>query len=87
MLCVMNPSVKNSGQPRITLRMIFEHVQNLSQRMGDMEQSLRESINRVEKKVDRNHLQVMSQLDTIDSRLDHLEVVEMPKVKRTIGIR
>jgi hypothetical protein len=96
MLYVMEASVKNPGQPRITLRMVFEHMLNMDQRLTQrmdaieqimqgmlgVQQGLRADINRVERKVDL----ALVQIGNIDARLDHLEVVEIPRLKKARGM-
>jgi hypothetical protein len=83
MLYVMEASVQNSGQPRITLRMIFEHMLAMDQRLTHRIDGLSTDIKRVERKVDI----ALVQIGNIDERLDHLEVVELPKIRKAVGIR
>jgi archaellum component FlaC len=93
MLCEMNPSLKNNGHPRITLRMIFDHVLALGQRMGGVEQRLgnveqqlgnvEQGVTRLERKVDI----ISTQISMLDSRLDDIEVVQLPKIRKAVGMR
>ena len=86
----------------ITLAMIMKHMQamegRIMQNMQGMELRLRDEfrsgLSRLESKVDRNHDIVMRnhaqttlQIDNVDSRLDDLEVVQVPKLKKAVGMR
>ena len=102
MLCMMTPAIGNIGKPRITLRIVFEHIlhmeqrltqridgveQRLTKRIDGVESSLTQRIDKLERKVDRNHIQISAQIDALDKRLDDLEVVQIPTLKRAIGSR
>lgn len=84
----------------ITLKTVLQHVQMLAQNIFAMEQrlstridSLEKKMEKLELKVDRNHEQAMRNhaitvvgLKNIDDRLDDLEVVQVPAIKKAVGM-
>ncbi len=56
---------------------------DLSQRMDGMEKRLGSRIDRLERKTDL----ISVQIENMDARLDDIEVFEIPKFKKAVGIR
>lgn len=86
------------GDSDITLLTVLQHMQSMEQRLIERIDGVRDSLNgridglevkvdRLEMKGDRNHVQVIAQLDAIDRRLDEVEVVEIPKLKKMVGMK
>ena len=88
--------------PRITLRIVIAHMQNMQQLlrsdMKELEQRLSAQMNNIEirlsrrigilnEKVDQRHVNLLGQIDMIDSRLVDIEVKEIPELKRAIRKR
>ena len=82
----------------VTPAVLLQHMQGMEQRLRD---EFRSGLQSLEDKVDRNHEEarrnheearrnhaiVMTGLDNIDERLDDIEVVQVPKLKKAVGIR
>lgn len=82
----------------ITPAVLLQHMQGMEGRLRD---EFRSGLQSLEDKVDRNHEEarrnheearrnhaiVMTGLDNIDGRLDDIEVVQVPKLKKAVGIR
>lgn len=80
-----------TGDSDITLLTVLQHMQAMEQRLIERIEGVRDDlsgrIDRLEAKVDHNHIQVTAQLDAIDRRLDDVEVVEIPKLKKAVGMK
>ena len=64
--------------------------EKLTRRIDNLEvkiDSLEVKVDNLEVKVDRNHAQTMVAFDNMDARLDDLEVVQVPKLKKAVGMR
>ncbi len=79
---------------RITLRIVLQHVQAMRQevtsRFDKVEGRLNtmgNDIKRLEWRMDRNHSLLVYQIDNIDKRLDDIEVVQIPKLKKALRMR
>lgn len=59
----------------------------LLQHMQAMEGRIMEKFDQLEQKVDRNHVILSTQITNLDERLDDLEVVQVPKLKKAVGMR
>ncbi len=83
----MKKTAKASG--KITLRVLLEHMQGIKQdtdeKMQKMERGFHEKFDRLETKVDRGFAQIGAQLDTIDTRLDDIEMI--PSVTKHLSRR
>ena len=82
----------------VTLAIVFEHMQGMEQRLHtEFDVGLKRLESKIDKvslkvdnleiKVDRNHTQTMVALDNIDGRLDDLEIVELPAIKKVVGMK
>ena len=61
--------------------------QELKNDVQTMEKRLSGRIDRLEGKVDHNHMMVCVKLENINKRLDDVEVVELPKIRKKVGMR
>ncbi len=86
-----------SPKDDITLKTILEHmramedrlisrIEGAEDRLGSRIEKVETGLKNLNFKVDQNHVQVMTQLDNIDARLDDLEVVQVPKLKKAVGM-
>jgi septal ring factor EnvC (AmiA/AmiB activator) len=79
---------------------IMTKVDSLDRKVDRLERKvdgLEKKADLLEKKVDgleqsvrglhRNHLQTMTGLDNIDARLDDLEVVQVPMLRKAVGMK
>lgn len=82
----------------IPLTTVLQHMHGMEQRLGEridgVEQRLDKRIDGVEQQlvelkttVERHHAQTTVSLDNIDARLDDLEVVQVPTIKKAVGIQ
>lgn len=78
----------------ITPAILLQHMQGMEQRimtridgLEAKHDNLEVKVDRIEAKVDRNHSQTMVALDNIDSRLDDIEVVQVPAIKKAVGMK
>ena len=82
----------------ITLAMILDHMRNMEQRllgkiqdvetklsgrMDGFEKKTNDRFDRIERKLDI----VVVQISNVDERLDHAQIVEIPKLKKAVGIQ
>lgn len=74
--------------------MVMNYMQSMEQRIMSRIDGLEtkvdrlgEKVDRLEAKVDRNHTQNMNALDNIDARLDDLEVVQVPAIRKVVGMQ
>jgi hypothetical protein len=85
-------------QSPVTGRILLSHMQgmqqNMKQHMQDMEQRLNQRIDKLDLKVDRldeklgRKIDLLSvQIGNIDERLDDIEVVQLPKLKKATRMR
>jgi tetrahydromethanopterin S-methyltransferase subunit G len=89
--------IKDEG---ITLFMVMDHMQGMEQRLmskingvdGKVD-NVAGKLDRLEAKVDRNHEEAqrnhsltMVAFDNIDERLDDIEVVQVPAIKKAVGM-
>ncbi len=88
----------DSQNDGVTPAILLQHMQAMELRLRD---EFRSGLSRLEAKVDRNHqeatlnheqamrnhAQTTLQIDNVDSRLDDLEVVQVPKLKKAVGMR
>ena len=84
-------SPKDDG---ITPAVLLQHMQvmgkQLVEKIDEARTELKADINRVEKNLERVERKVdlaLVQIGTIDTRLDDLEVVQVPKLKKAVGMR
>lgn len=88
-------STKDDG---VTPAVLLQHMQGmetrLSERISGVESTLSSRLDRVEQgladlktTVDRNHIQTTAQIDMLDKRLDDIECVQVPTLKKAVGIR
>ena len=82
----------------ITPKILLEHMQNmqgvLTKAIRDVREEIRDvrtdlggRIDRLEKKVDQNHAILSMQISNLDERLDDLEIVQVPTIKKAVGIK
>ncbi len=81
-------------QNDITLVTVIQHMQGMEQRLTGRIDGLEKRFDGLETKVDRNHeeamrnhTQTMIAIDNIDARLDDLEVVQVPAIKKVVGMK
>ena len=86
---------------RILLQHVQTMGNGLTKRMDDMENRIMNRfakvdsrfahvdsrMDRLENKMDRIHMNLSGQIDAIDQRLDDVEVVQVPKLKKAVGMR
>ena len=71
----------------ITVAMLLQHMQKMEGRILSRFEQTDVRITKLETKIDHNHLIVTTQLDNIDARLDDLEVVQVPALKKAVAGR
>ena len=71
----------------VTPAVLLQHMQGMERRLTERIDGVEQKVDRLEIKVDRHHAQTMVAFDNIDERLDDLEVVQVPKLKKVVGIR
>lgn len=75
----------------IPLTTILQHMQGMEQRLlATMDKrfgDVNDRLERLEKKVDQNYANLSAQIANIDERLDDLEVVQVPTIKKAVGIK
>ncbi len=71
----------------ITVAMLLQHMQDMEGRIISRFDHTDARIAKLETKVDHNHLIVTTQLDNIDARLDDIEVVQVPALKKAVAGR
>ena len=76
-------SPKDDG---ITSAIILQHMQAMEQRIMEKFSKVDDRFDRLEQKVDRNHVILSTQIANLDERLDDLEVVQVPGLKKAVGI-
>ncbi len=66
-------------------------MQGMEQRLRDEFRSglktLETTVNQNHEEAKRHHAQTMVAFDSMDARLDDLEVVQVPKLKKAVGMR
>jgi len=70
----------------ITLLTVLRHMQAMEQRIMERFAKMDARIDRLDAKIDRIHALLTLQIDNIDKRLDDIEVVELPAIRKVIGI-
>ena len=77
----------------ITPKILLEHMQGMQQaltreiqRVDGKVDVLAEKIDANEGRAEQRHAVVIAALDNIDERLDVIEIEELPKIKKTVGI-
>lgn len=77
----------------ISLRTVLDHMRGMENRVISKFDTLELKVDknhaeaqRNHHEEQRNHLQAMSALDNIDSRLDDIEVVQVPAIKKAVGM-
>lgn len=92
----MTTTKKNTG--RITLRTVLEHVQALhgemmmkfagvDKRFEAVDLRFESFENRLNDKIDGVERRLTRQIDGLDKRLDDIGIVQIPKLKKTVGAR
>ena len=71
----------------ITLRDVITHMQGMEQRLSREIASVRLDLTALEVKVDRGFALIQMQLHNIDERLDDIEVVQIPTLKKATRIQ
>ena len=71
----------------VTLAILLRHMQGMERRLTERIDGVEQKVDRLETKVDRHHAQTMVAFNNIDDRLDDLEVVQVPKLKKAVGMR
>ncbi len=61
----------------------LQHMQAMEQRLVAQILSVKSDVRRVESKVDL----ALVQIGNLDERLDDLEVVQMPRLKKAVGMK
>lgn len=75
----------------ITPAMLLQHMQGMEKRLReDFSSTILASEDRLKsdfsRKLEATETNVIRQIDAIDERLDDLEVVQVPKLKKAVGI-
>jgi len=71
-------------QPRITLRILFEHMQGMEQRLTKRMDGFDNRMDSLAARLDRVHASLSQQIDAIDKRLDAVEVENLPRRVRRL---
>jgi flagellar capping protein FliD len=83
---------------RITLALVMQHLQHMNQTMIGEFKGVRGSIAALDRKIDSVdqkltrridslHRKFDTQISNMDERLDDLEIVQIPRLKKAVGIR
>ncbi len=71
----------------ITWAIVLQHMQGMEQRLVERIDGVEIKVDRLAVKVDQNHAILSTQIANMDARLDDLEVVQVPKLKKAVGMR
>ncbi len=76
----------------ITPAILLQHMQGMEQRLRtDFSVAIKESEQRLRndfsEKIESSEQRIIRQIDGIDERLDDIEVVQIPMLKKVVGIR
>jgi hypothetical protein len=73
-------ATRKKAPARITLRTVLEHMQTQHQEVLGEFANVRREMTGMERRLTR-------QIDRIDERLDDIEVVQIPMLKKAVGAR
>lgn len=75
----------------ITWAIVLQHMQGMEQRLLEIIEKRFAQVNdrfdRLESTVDHNHMMLSTQISNIDGRLDDVEVVQVPRLKKAMGMK
>ncbi len=74
-------------QNDITLVTVIQHMQGMEERLTTRIDGLKIEVDRNHEEARQNHAQTIAALDNIDARLDDIEVVQVPSIKKVVGIK
>ena len=66
---------------------LTKEIREVRTDLGGRIDRLENKVDRLEKKVDQNHAILSMQISNLDERLDDLEVVQVPTIKKAVGIK
>ncbi len=72
----------------ITPAILLQHMQGMEQRLReDFMAQILESEGRLTQKIEFSERNIIRQIDGIDERVDDIETVQIPMLKKAVGIR
>ncbi|MDD5103179.1 MAG: hypothetical protein PHX93_02145 [Candidatus Peribacteraceae bacterium] len=82
---------KRSPRTGVTAAVLLDHMRGmekrLTQRIDIVRNDLTVRMDRMENKVERVYVDLSSQIEGLDHRLDDIEVSQIPKLKKSVGMR
>ncbi len=79
-----------SPKDDITLKTILEHMRGMEERLraeiNGVRTELKGDIREVKNEIRRVEAVLSNQISNIDARLDDIEVVQVPKLKKAVGM-
>lgn len=80
-------TMKKKASARIALRTVLEHVQAQGGALMSFRSEMKKEFDAVHEKIDGVERHLTRQIDGLDKRLDDIEIVQIPKLKKTVGAR